>query len=136
MDQPAKTWTLTAVSPQLIFLACLSIAMLCTQESTRLAAVESAPVTYIKSLVMLQNHELRVEVKENKALSLTVSLQTTASTPLIAVLEPTDTCIAMQLKDGQAEIFGTELHVGETLTLKGQKLAVCFRLLEVNSAVL
>ena len=34
----------------------------------------------------------------------------------------------LQLKDGQAEIFGTGLHVGETLQLRGQKLAVCYPL--------
>lgn len=29
-----------------------------------------------------------------------------------------------QLRDGQAEVFGTELQTGETLLLKGQKFAV------------
>ena len=31
---------------------------------------------------------------------------------------------AMQLVEGQAEIFGTELALGEQLSIRGQKLAV------------
>ena len=30
----------------------------------------------------------------------------------------------LQAKQGQAEVFGTELSLGETLVLRGQKLAV------------
>ncbi|KAK9842588.1 hypothetical protein WJX81_007645 [Elliptochloris bilobata] len=46
-----------------------------------------------------QGHELRIEVKEDKELLVTA-------------------------KQGQAEVFGTELSLGEQLTLRGQKLAV------------
>jgi hypothetical protein len=37
-------------------------------------------------------------------------------------------CGAAQAKQGQAEVFGTELSLGERLVLKGQKLAVRFLL--------
>lgn len=33
-------------------------------------------------------------------------------------------CGAVQAKQGQAEVFGTELSLGERLALRGQKLAV------------
>lgn len=65
---------------------------------------------------LVANQELRVEIKEDK-------------------------CIHLTLRDGQAEIFGSELHTGDTLTLKGQKFAIfswngCVVDLEVDEGLL
>ena len=37
---------------------------------------------------------------------------------------PGNSTVVSQAKQGQAEVFGTELSLGETLVLRGQKLAV------------
>ena len=77
-------------------------------------------------VLYLQGHELRIEVKENKELLVTVRLGSLCASVFSSCVKFTrgDGSCALQAKQGQAEVFGTELSLGETLVLRGQKLAV------------
>lgn len=76
----------------------------------------------------MQQCELRVEVKPGKAVFITVNL---AATNVLVL--PTDgplppsmnaATLLMQVTAGAAEIFGSDLTLGEKVTLKSQNFAV------------